>query len=233
LQRDDTPTLRTEDVLDAPEAVTTRRESEAPAVVATGAVTTRAATKGYVRMTVSGYSFERPEGWKPIENLEAAGAPTFFKYDAVLQDPDTGAVISAVSVDQASLEAPIDIGNVEVINALLNSMLNPAGAKDGVKLFRQVTGNNPDGSKWLRIKAQGNGQATDGTVVDTTFWVQFVQSDKKLALVAVGYPTARQNDVATIAFHTVRTLELENASGPGATPAEPRPGPGGPRAPDA
>jgi hypothetical protein len=234
LQQDDTPSLTTQDVLDKPDAVTTRREAKPPEATATAvgsATAPKPAAKGYTRMKVSGYSFERPEGWKPIANLEASGTPTFFKYDAVFQDPTTGAVISAVSVDQASLQTPIDIENPQVVNSLLNSMLNPAQSKSGVKLFRQVTGKNEDGSKWLRIKAQGNGQAVDGSVVDTTFWVQFVQSADKLALVAVGYPTTQQNAVAQIAFHTVRTLEMENAPGPGAAPAGPRPRPGGPRTP--
>ena len=233
-QQDDTPSLRTEDVLDTPDSVTSRRVAEpsvAPdAAAAPGAP--KAAAKGYtVTRTASGYSFERPNGWKAVENLEAAGAPTFFKYDAVYQDPVTGAVISAVSVDQASLDAPIDIGNAQIVNALLNSMLNPTESKEGVKIFRQLTGTNKDGTKWLRIKAQGNGQAVDGAVIDTTFWVQFVQSDKKLALVAVGFPTAQQAAVAQIALHTVRTLEMDNVSGPAAAPAGPRTEPGGARPP--
>ena len=233
VQQNDTPSLTTEDVLDSSSSETRRRVDSAPAALEAEGVATapRAAAAGYTRIaTASGYSFERPDGWKLVENLEAAGAPTFFKYDAIFQDPVTGAVISAVSVDQASLDQPIDIASPEVVNSLLNSMLNPASSKEGVKIFRQLTGTNPNGTKWLRIKAQGNGQSTDGTVVDTMFWVQFLQSDTKLALVAVGYPTTQQDAVAQIAFHTVRTLEMENVSGPPA-PAGTQPEPAGGRPP--
>jgi hypothetical protein len=226
-RQDETPSLTTEDVLRTPdsttnaniaaeEAAAARAEDEAAAKAESGA-----ASAGYTRVvTPSGYSFERPEGWKRVESLESKGAPSFFKYDAIFQDPKSGAVISAVSVDRSALESPIDISDPQSVNQLLSTMLNPANAKDGVKIFRQVPGTAPNGTKWLRIKAQGNGQATDGTVVDTTFWVELIQSDSQLALVAVGYPTAQQDAVGEAAFHTVRTLEMENAPGPAAPAAD-------------
>lgn len=235
-RQDETPSLTTEDVLRTPDSTTNVNTAVKVAAAARAEAAAKTepgggpAAAGYAKvLTASGYSFERPEAWKRVENLESKGAPSFFKYDAIFQDPKSGAVISAVSVDRSALDAPIDIADPKSVNQLLSTMLNPANAKDGVKIFRQVPGTSPNGTKWLRIKAQGNGQSTDGTVVDTTFWVELVQSDSQLALVAVGYPTAQQDSVGEAAFHTVRTLEMENASGPATAPAADR-GPGKPDA---
>ncbi len=224
-----TPSLTTDDVVRQPDSTTNvnvaageaaRERAEADAA-AKAAVANSAASAGYAKVdTASGYTFERPDAWKRVENLESAGAPSFFKYDAVFQDPTSGAVISAVSVDRSQLESPIDIGDTASVNTLLSTMLNPANVRDGVKIYRQVTGETQNGNRWLRIKAQGNGQSTDGTVVDTTFWVQLVQSDTRLALVAVGFPTAQQGAVAQAAFHTVRTLEIQNVAGSAPTDGE-------------
>jgi hypothetical protein len=228
-QQDDTPTLTTDDVRSATDSVTnanTERERKAAAAKEAEPVTAPVSA-GYERVTTtSGYTFERPKGWKRVENLESKGAPGYFKYDAVFQDPKSGAVLSAVSVDRSQLDSPIDVTDAKAVNQLLATMLNPANKKNAVKVFRQVNGTEDNGTKWLRIKAQGNGQALDGSVVDTMFWVQLVQSDAKLALVAVGYPVAKQDDVAEYAFHTVRTLEITNASGTGAA-GEPEPKPAG------
>ena len=128
------------------------------------------------------------------------------------------------------LETGHAAAQAQVVNSLLNSMLNPADSRAGVKLFRQLTGQHDNGTKWLRIKAEGNGKSVDGTVVDTTFWVQFVQSDARLALVAVGYPTTQQDAVAQTAYHTVITLEMDDASGP-AAPAGAEINPAGVRPP--
>jgi hypothetical protein len=229
-QQDDNPTLTTDDVHATTDSVTNANTERARAAAAAKAAepVTAPVTAGYERVTTtSGYTFERPAGWKRVENLESKGAPSYFKYDAVFQDPATGAVISAVSVDRAQLDSPIDVTNSKAVNQLLATMLNPANKKNAVKVFRQVSGTEPNGSRWLRIKAQGNGQALDGSVVDTMFWVQLVQSDARLALVAVGYPVAKQNDVAEYAFHTVRTLEISNVSATGAAGgAEPGPASG-------
>jgi hypothetical protein len=222
----DAATLTTEDVLRTPNSRTNVNAAEAADAAAKAAAAPKPAaseapaSEGYTRVVASsGYTFERPEGWKRVENLESKGAPSFFKYDAVFQDPSTGAVISAVSIDRSQLDSPIDISDTKSVNQLLSTMLNPANLKQGVKIFRQVTGSDPNGTKWLRIKAQGNGQALDGSTVDTMFWVEVAQSATNLALVAVGYPTAKQNDVNVAAFHTVRTLEMENGSGPAAAQA--------------
>jgi len=224
-QQDDNPTLTTDDVLGTKDSVTNANAVTAEEAAAADAKPTAApAAEGYERVTTaSGYTFERPLTWKRVENLESKGAPNYFKYDAVFQDPATGAVISAVSVDRSQLDSPIDITDAKAVNELLATMLNPANKKNAVKIFRQVSGAESNGSKWVRIKAQGNGQAVDGSVVDTTFWVQLVQSDAKLALVAVGYPSASPEAVAEHAFHTVRTLEIANASGTGAA-GGPEPG---------
>ena len=216
--QDDTPSLTTEDVLKSPQSVTNANaaaaeaaaaaKAEADAEAATGPAP---AAPGYTKFVApSGYAFDRPAEWTPVKNLEPQGAPSAFTYDAVFQDAKTGAVVSAVSVDKSQLGDVFDIGDANAVNKLLSTMLNPANLKQGVKIFRQVTGDGPHKTKWLRIKAQGNAQATDGRTVDTTFWVQIVQSDAHLALVAVGYPSAREKDASLPAFHSVKTLEMPN-----------------------
>jgi hypothetical protein len=234
-QQDANPTLTTDDVRSTADSVTNaNREREAEAETEAAKAAEKAGppvSAGYERVTTeTGYTFERPSTWKRVENLESKGAPSYFKYDAIFQDPATGAVISAVSVDRSQLDSPIDVTDTKAVNQLLATMLNPANKKDAVKVFRQVSGVEANGTRWIRIKAQGNGQAVDGSVVDTMFWVQLVQSDAKLALVAVGYPTAKQDAVAETAFHTVRTLEILNASPTGA-PGGSEPGPAGGPAP--
>lgn len=170
------------------------------------------ASAGYVRViTSSGYSFERPNAWAPVPDLIAKDTPGYFRYDAIFQDPKTGAVVSAISVDRTQLQTAVDVGDPNSVNTLLATMLNPGGAKDGVRIFRQTTGTT-GAAKWLRVKAQGTGRAVDGTAVDTTFWVQFVQTDAVLAMVAVAYPTGQADLAARDAFHTVRTLEVEGAA---------------------
>jgi hypothetical protein len=223
-QQNDTPSLTTDDVVRTRDSVTNANaaanaEAAARAAAAKPDATLGPAADGYARFKAeSGYSFERPDGWKRVENLESKGAPSYFKYDAVFQDPKSGAVISAVSVDRSQLDSPIDISDTKSVNTLLATMLNPANKKDAVKIFRQVTGQTQSGARYLRIKAQGNGLAVDGSVVDTTFWVEVAQSDARLALVAVGYPSAKQKEVSEAAFHTVRTLEMEDGAGPAAAP---------------
>lgn len=219
--QDGTPSLTTEDVTKRPDSWTNQNATVETAKAADDAAKAESpakavvpVAKGYARVvTGSGYHFDRPEKWTAVQDLEAKGAPSFFKYDAIFQDPKSGAVVSAISVDAGDSGTPIDLSDEGAVDSLLTSMLNPAKSKDGIKIFRRLSGTNPDGSKWLRVKAQGNGQAVDGSVVDTTFWIQFVQSGTKLALVAVGYPTAQQDTVAQAAFHTVRTLEMEDGSG--------------------
>lgn len=228
-RQDETPSLTTDDVVRAPDSVT--NANAAAAADEAARETTEAAKReaeagaaaGYTKfLAPSGYVFERPSTWRRVENLESKGAPGAFKYDAVFQDPTTGAVISAVSVDKSKLGSVVDISDKVAVNKLLTTMLNPTNAKAGVKIFRQTTGDGPNKTKWLRIKAQGTGQATDGRTVDTTFWVQIVQSDAQLALVAVGYPTTREKEASVTAFHTVRTLEMNNVGGSAPAPARTR-----------
>jgi hypothetical protein len=218
-RQDGVPTLSTDDVRRDPNSVTGAREAKAAAAEAAvaeedAAPVRRGVSAGYTLVTTSsGYRFERPSDWKAIENLTPENAPSYFKYDALFQDPATGAVVSAISIDRSQLASPIDIADASSLNTLLATMLNPVGATSGVKIFRQTTGDGPRGSKWLRIKAQGTGQAEDGAVVDTIFWVQIVQTETRFALVAVGYPATQQNAVAEAAFHTVRTLEIHDGAG--------------------
>jgi hypothetical protein len=226
--QDQAPTLTTEDVLDAPESATTAnevaaadaaRKAEADAKVAADKA---AATPGYVRVSApSGYAFERPAKWKAVENLEPKGAPSFFKIDAVFQDPKTGSVVTAISVERAKLSSPVDIADEKSVEKLLSSMLNPANSKDGIKIMRKTSGEQEDGGKWLRVKAQGTGQTADGAVVSTTFWVQLAQTKDRLALVAVGYPSSQGEAAGVAAFHTVRTLEMSNGAGSSSTAAGP------------
>jgi hypothetical protein len=213
--QDGVPTLTTDDVRSDPSSVTRSNEPDPDDDATEGAEAAESAapSRGYVRVTTpSGYRFERPAGWEPIENLVSNGAPSYFKYDAIFQDPKTGAVLSAISVDRSQIDSPLDIGDEASINQLLATMLNPANAKSGVKIFRQIRGDTANGARWLRIKAQGTGQAEDGSIVDTHFWVQIVQTDTRFALVAVGYP-AQQESAAQAAYHAVRTLEIEHVGG--------------------
>jgi hypothetical protein len=214
--QDGVPTLTTDDVRVNRDSRTRANEEAATTKAEADTVERRAprgTAAGYVKVaSPSGYQFERPRSWEPIDNLVSQNAPSFFKYDAIFQDPVTGAVLSAISVDRSQLQSPIDISDAASVNTLLSTMLNPAGSKDGVKIFRQLTGDGPNGSRWLRVKAQGTGQAVDGTVVDTVFWVQLVQTDTLLALVAVGYPVAQQELAAQAAYHAVRTLEVSDGS---------------------
>ena len=217
--------LSTDDVTQAEDSVTSVAAADAAAAAANeGAVVASTAADGYTRVTASGYSFERPGKWVQVQNLQTADAPTFFKYDAVYQDPRTGAVLSAISVDRAQATTPIDIADESSVTSLLVAMLNPTGAKEGAKLFKTTSGRGPNGARWLRIKAQGQGQAVDGTTVETNYWVQFLQTDALLALVAVGYPSSQQDAVGEAAFHAVRTLEIANGRGPAAgdTGSEPQ-----------
>jgi hypothetical protein len=227
-----TPTLTTEDVRGVPESATNandvaaaeaalKAEADAKATAAKAGV-----SPGYVRVTApSGYVFERPAEWTAVENLEPKGAPSYFKIDAVFQDPKTGSVITAISVERAKLASPVDVSDEKSVAKLLSSMLNPADSKDGIKVLRKVAGEQGDGAKWVRVKAQGSGQTADGAVVPTTFWVQLAQTDDRLALVAVGYPTSQGDAAGVAAFHTVRTLEINNGSGSAA--ALDRPAAGG------
>lgn len=210
-----TPTLHTDDLVLYPhsDTVVNSKAAEAAASKAkadaekAGPVGT--ADRGYVRVTTaSGYSFERPETWTPVPDLIAKDAPGYLRYDAIYQDPKTGSVISAISVDRSQLQSPIDVSDSKSVNTLLATMLNPSGAKEGVKLFRQSNGVTKSGAKWLRVKAQGTGKAVDGSTVDTTFWVQLVQNESVTALVAVAFPSQQQDLAAQAAFHTVRTLEI-------------------------
>src|SRR4051794_32635867 len=105
-QQNDNPTLTTDDVHATTDSVTNKNTEAADAEAAAVAAkpVTAPVSDGYERVTTaSGYTFERPKDWKRVENLEAKGAPSYFKYDAVFQDPATGAVISAVSVDRSQL----------------------------------------------------------------------------------------------------------------------------------
>lgn len=222
------PSLQTDDLIFYPYSDTNANAAaaaaEAAAAKAEEAKTAVAGTAepGYVRVsTTSGYSFERPDGWAPVPDLVAKDAPGYLRYDAVFQDPKTGSVISAISVDRTQLQTPIDVADPKSVNTLLATMLNPTGAKEGVKLFRQTTGASKSGAKWLRVKAQGTGKAVDGSSVDTTFWVQLIQSDSVLALVAVAFPSQQGEAAAQLAFHTVRTLELSTGANPAASAAQP------------
>lgn len=210
-----TPTLHTDDLVSYPHSDTNARTvadaklAEAARAEAAVAAASGPAEAGYVRVdSPSGYSFERPETWTPVPDLVAKDAPGYLRYDGVFQDPKTGSVISAISVDRTQLQSPIDVGDSGSVSTLLATMLNPSGSKEGVKLFRQTTGVSKNGAKWFRVKAQGAGKAVDGSSVDTTYWVQLIQSDSVLALVAVAYPTGQQEAAAQRAFHTVRTLEV-------------------------
>lgn len=225
-QQDGVPSLTTDDVRNDPNSVTRARvEAEAAkAAPAETAATTPATRVGYVRVTTpSGYRFERPAAWEPIDDLAPQNAPSFFKYDAIFQDPKTGAVLSAISVDRSQVQSPVDISDAASVNTLLATMLNPTNSKDGVKIFRQLTGDGPNGAKWLRIKAQGTGQTVDGAIVETLFWVQLIQTESKLALVAVGYPASQQDAAAQPAFHAVRTLEFSDVTGSESAPEAGRP----------
>lgn len=222
--QDSTPTLKTDDVVFYPHSDTNAKAAAAADAEAAAKVDgakpapAGSADRGYIRvMTASGYSFERPETWTAVPDLVAKDAPGYFRYDAIYQDPKTGSVISAISVDRTQLQTPIDVADPKSVNTLLATMLNPTGAKEGVKLFRQTTGVSKNGAKWLRVKAQGTGKAVDGSSVDTTFWVQLIQSDTVMALVAVAFPSQQQDLAAQAAFHTVRTLEV---TGKEAVPAK-------------
>lgn len=217
------PSLQTDDLIFYPHsdtnanAVAAAAEAAAAKAEEAKAAAVGTADPGYVRVsTASGYSFERPEAWTPVPDLVAKDAPGYLRYDAVFQDPKTGSVISAISVDRTQLQTPIDVADPKSVNTLLATMLNPTGAKEGVKLFRQTTGASKSGAKWLRVKAQGTGKAVDGSSVDTTFWVQLIQSDTVLALVAVAFPSQQQDAAAVMAFHTVRTLEIGAGEKPAA-----------------
>jgi len=224
--QDEPASLSTDDVMKAEDSVTAVSAADAATAESVAASTVPGtAEDGYARVTApGGYTFERPEKWIQVQNLQTGDAPSYFRYDAVFQDPRTGAVLSAISVDRAQAATPIDIADENSITSLLVSMLNPSGAKEGAKLFKSTSGKGANGARWLRIKAQGQGQAVDGTVVETVYWVQFLQTDALLALVAVGYPTSQQDVVGEAAFHSVRTLEISNARGPAAgdTGSEPR-----------
>lgn len=212
------PTLTTEDVRRDPASVTSATEAEAEAPEA-AAPPSKGPAGGYTLVTTaSGYRFERPADWQAIDNLTPENAPGYFKYDALFQDPKTGAVVSAISIDRSQLESPIDVSDTASLNTLLATMLNPTGSKSGVKIFRQVSGDGPGGSKWLRIKAQGTGQSEDGAILDTIFWVQIVQTEGRFALVAVGFPASQESAVAQAAYHTVRTLEIHDGAGTEAAP---------------
>ena len=209
------PSLQTDDVIFYPHSDTNANSASAAAAAAAAkaeeakAGATGPAEPGYVRVaTASGYSFERPATWTAVPELVAKDAPGYLRYDAIYQDPRTGSVISAISVDRTQLQTPIDVADPKSVNTLLATMLNPTGAKEGVKLFRQTTGATKNGAKWMRVKAQGTGKAVDGSTIDTTFWVQMIQTDTILALVAVAYPSQQQDLAAQAAFHTVRTLEV-------------------------
>ncbi|MBK6313623.1 MAG: hypothetical protein IPF53_04695 [Blastocatellia bacterium] len=213
--QDPVPTLRTDDLVYYPPSDTNtasaaaNKEAAAAKAAEGKAEASGKAEPGYVRVaTASGYSFERPATWTSVPDLIAKDAPGYFRYDAIFQDPKTGSVISAISVDRAQLLTPIDVADPKTVNTLLATMLNPTGAKEGVKIFRQTTGATKSGAKWLRVKAQGTGKSVDGSSVDTTFWVQLIQTDAVLALVAVAYPSQQQDLAAQAAFHTVRTLEV-------------------------
>jgi hypothetical protein len=214
------PSLTTDDVMEAPAAVTRDYAAEAAAKTAAAAKETKAARRGYVRVTTArGYSFERPETWRPVENLVPKGAPSFFTVDAIFEDPATGAVATAISVDRETLTTPIDVGNREAVNNLLGTMLSTADDKTPIKILRRDAGEEAERRlQWVRIKAEGTGQAQDGSVVPTTYWVQVAQTPDVLAVIAVGYPS-EQADASVAAFHIARTLEVTDAAGPGTNSA--------------
>lgn len=213
--QDNPPSLTTDDVLLIPEAASyeyAQKRYEAARRAAMEAQATKA-TKGYRRVvTPSGFAFERPESWKPIENLEASGAPGGFRSEAIYQDDETGAVLTAMSFDRASATDPLDISSKEVVDRILTSMLNPDGdAKANPKVVRREMGESPEsGIQWVRVKAEGMSRAENGGAVPATYWVQMSQSKDLLAVVVVAFPSD-QKKAAVPAFHSVRTLEVVNA----------------------
>jgi hypothetical protein len=205
-----TPTLTTDDLRDVPGAIIPRPTAEADKKPET--TSAKSATKGYTTVTTkSGYSFERPDSWKPV-TLSSKGAPTFFNVDAVFQDSKTGAVATAISVDRSKLKSPVDIADKSAVNTLLGPMLNAGDAKATVKVQSRETGEIPDKNlEWVRIQAEGKGQMQGGGTVASTFWVQMVQTPNLLALIAVGYPSSQQT-ASNAALHTVQSLEVTDAS---------------------
>jgi hypothetical protein len=212
--QDPVPSLTTDDVMMAPAAVTKDYEARTTATAVAAATESKAAAKGYSRVTTArGYSFERPADWKAVENLVPKGAPSFFTIDAIFEDARTGAVATAISVDRSKLTSPIDVGNREAVNNLLGTMLASGDAKATIKILRREAGEVGESKlQWVRIKAQGSGQAQDGSVIPTTYWVQIAQTPDVLALVAVGYPSD-QPDAGVSAYHIARTLEVTNVAG--------------------
>jgi hypothetical protein len=210
-QQSDPPSLTTDDVLTIEDAASfeySRKRHEARERAFKESMAK--ASKGYRRVvTPSGFAFERPETWQPVENLEASGAPSGFKSEAIFQDSKTGAALTAMSLDRAASADLADITDKAKVDSVLNSMLNPGGdPKANVKILRRESGELPaTGVQWVRVKAEGVSQAENGGTVPATYWVQMAQTKGLLAVVAVAYPSD-QKAAAVPAYHSVRTLEV-------------------------
>jgi hypothetical protein len=233
----DTPSLSTDDVLmidDAASFEYSRKRHEARERAAMETLTK--ASKGYRRViTPSGFAFERPETWEPVENLQASGAPSGFKSEAIFQDSKTGAALTAMSLERTAGLDQTDITNKATVDTVLNTMLNPSGdPKANVKVLRRESGEvTSTGVQWVRVKAEGVSQAEAGGTVPATYWVQMAQTKGLLAVVAVAYPSD-QKAAAVPAYHSVRTLEVIDvpADTPEGEPSttEPAPAPETPKA---
>jgi hypothetical protein len=217
----DPPSMTMDDIEGMPERATSLAEAEAEEAEAVDADATPATVKtskrastGYVRVSSSrGYAFERPTGWV-AEDLEVVSGPTYFSSDAIFRDPKSGAVLTAGSVDRTKLQQPIDIGDPAAVSNFLAKYLNPAGLAEGPRIIKQDSGVLPaSGLKWVRVKAEGVAVGEDEEEVDASFWVQMVQNDAMLAVVAVSYPSSNKA-AAEKAFHSARTLEITNVSKP-------------------
>lgn len=212
LQQDEVPTMTTDDILRNPDSVTRVNADVAAEAKASEleAASKRKVSEGYALFSgPRQYSFERPAAWQPIELKSSPGE---LSLDGSFQDLATGAVVTAISAERNAQQQTVDITKDESVAALLGPMLNPGSKSAEIKILRQTKGAGDNGVQWLRIKAEGTGQTTDGKSVPTTYWVQMIQIDSRFALVAVGYPTA-QPAAAEQAFHTVRTLEFDDVAG--------------------
>jgi hypothetical protein len=212
-QEEEPPSLTTWDVMNIPNAASyeyANKRAEARARAVTEAA--GKASKGYLRVvSPSGFAFERPESWQPVD-IQASGAPGEFRSEAIFQDQATGAVLTSMSFDRTAGGEALDIGDKATVDKVLNLMLNPGNdSKAAVKVIKRETGEEAEnGSQWVRVKAEGVSQAEGGASVPATFWVQMSQTKALLAVVAVAFPS-EQKAAAVPAFHSVRTLEVLNA----------------------
>jgi hypothetical protein len=206
--QDEVPSMSTDDIRDVPGAIVTPRTR-----VASPVVTSRAAAPGFVRVTTkSGYSFEHPSTWKPVENLVPKGAPSYFTSDATFQDDRTGAAATAMSFDRSKVTGSIDIGDRTTVDNLVTAMLGGGDAKANVQIRERQSGELPDKKiSWVRILAEGQAKAQGGGAVPASFVVQIGQSPTMLAIVAVTYPSS-QAAMQRAAIYTVSTLELPAAA---------------------